>query len=326
MADQQIEDLSELTAPASADEILVNDDSDTTDDAGGSPKRMSLATLRLFASELTLDDEYNAGVGNIAKTLVVGKLTPVDLGANNGGTLAANCVITLPSASAGDVCGFFVTRSSSAAGSFAQAPGYCAELANATRINDAAYTSASTGSGKWGLWLPGEMLLFRYLDTGYGSGTAGWYVMYDGRIPHKARVRDGSNATINSAATYDCAWGTVVFDSVGMLATSSIDELQIKRANVYAASASHVTAAAVDDAEYYDLYLKEYPNTTAVIIAQTRAISSAGSLRAGLSLTDYVDAPANYKITASINNGTNTNNALGTGVAQIPRLTVVEML
>lgn len=45
MADQQIEALSALTTLASGDEFLVNDVSDTTDDANGSPKKVTHSTL-----------------------------------------------------------------------------------------------------------------------------------------------------------------------------------------------------------------------------------------------------------------------------------------
>jgi hypothetical protein len=45
MADQQIEALTAITALASGDEFLVNDVSDTTDDANGSPKKVTHASL-----------------------------------------------------------------------------------------------------------------------------------------------------------------------------------------------------------------------------------------------------------------------------------------
>lgn len=45
MADQQIEALTAITALASGDEFLVNDVSDTTDDANGSPKKVTHSTL-----------------------------------------------------------------------------------------------------------------------------------------------------------------------------------------------------------------------------------------------------------------------------------------
>ena len=47
MADQQLEALTELTAGQSADtdEVLINDKSDITNDAGGEPKKMQLVNL-----------------------------------------------------------------------------------------------------------------------------------------------------------------------------------------------------------------------------------------------------------------------------------------
>ena len=65
MADQQIEALTAITALASGDEFLVNDVSDTTDDANGSPKKITHASMLnhygaivpgTFCARLTLAD------------------------------------------------------------------------------------------------------------------------------------------------------------------------------------------------------------------------------------------------------------------------------
>jgi hypothetical protein len=274
MPDQQIEDLSDLGANlAAADQFIVNDVSDTTDDAGGSPKRISAANARLYLTGLTIDSEYNAGLGNVAKTLVVGKLTPIDLGANNGGNLAANVVVTLPSANAGDRTGFFITRASNQAGSFAQAPGYGAEIANATRINDSAYTAVSTGTGKWGLWVAGEFLTFLYLDTGYGSGTAGWYVEIDGRSMQAGRMTITTAMTTNIAAT----WKKCPFDTedaifkVAALADTTNNLFKIKRTGGYDCTFGCVPNSGVSDTRYYGVRLYDGTNKIGAFILRNSA-------------------------------------------------------
>jgi hypothetical protein len=50
------------------------------------------------------------------------------------------------------------------------------------------YTQLATGSGKWGLWLPGELLIF--VDTG-----STWIVEHDGRIPQRCVLRQTTSTT-----------------------------------------------------------------------------------------------------------------------------------
>lgn len=184
---------------------------------------------------LILGTEYDAGATAKAKTLIVGELTPIDLGAATGGALNGNVVVTLPSGAHGDRCGLIVTRQSSVAGSFPAAPGYCAELANATSVNGVTYTSASTGSGKWGLWLTGEFLIFR-CQTG-GAGTT-WIVETDGRIPcqtalYLAGADSGSTKLINASWTR-LPLDTALIDTHGCAVLSlTAHRIDTKRAGNY---------------------------------------------------------------------------------------------
>ena len=60
MADQQIEQLTALAALADGDQLLVNDVSDTTDDAGGTVKRLAASVLSAFVLASEADPVFLA--------------------------------------------------------------------------------------------------------------------------------------------------------------------------------------------------------------------------------------------------------------------------
>ncbi len=59
MADEQIEALGALTAVATGDELLINDVSDTTDDANGTAKKITYADLHAYG-EITAEGNSTA--------------------------------------------------------------------------------------------------------------------------------------------------------------------------------------------------------------------------------------------------------------------------
>lgn len=181
---------------------------------------------------LAFDSTYTAGATAKAKTLVVGKLTPVDLSGATGGALDGNVAITWPSASPGDTCGFFITAASTVAGSFALAPGYCAEIANGTKIHGVSYVSdLASGSSRYGLWMPGELLIFRNVSAGYG-----WQLIHDGRIPIIAECIGDNTAAGSDAYAVGgfttCDLDAVVQDSLG-LRNLTANTYTCKRTNDY---------------------------------------------------------------------------------------------
>lgn len=243
MADQQIEDLTAITTLADGDELLINDVSDTTDDAGGSPKKM-VASNVLDYMRMPLDTEYDASSAAKAKTLVVNQITPIDL---SDGTLNGNVIVTLPSASAGDRTGMFIIKKATVSGSFAQAPGYAAELATGSTIHTVSYTQQATGTAKYGLWLPGEMLILRYIDA-----TFGWLLEYDGRIQCVATGKPTSDVTTNTIDvakdfTLDAVWSV---DNMSCLDAAN-DHIDVKRAGEYSVHVGAGPASALTDGKYY---------------------------------------------------------------------------
>ena len=158
MADQQIEELTALANVAPGDELIINDVSDTTDDAGGSPKKVTAQTLGIRQNVVT-----------VATTTQV---------AVNGGyylckpaTAAGNIVVTLPATpNVGDTVTIEVIEE---------------DTTNQYTVGidrNGQNVRGSSVVASWLLVANGERLTFRYID-----GTYGWTVL-DERIKHGARI------------------------------------------------------------------------------------------------------------------------------------------
>lgn len=203
-----------------------------------------LAAIQSYA--LIHDSIYVAGSSAKTVSLTAGYIVPIDLSGATGGALNGNVVVSLPiTAAVGDRCGFVVYAASGVAGSFAVAPGYAAELNDAS-INGVAHTKVTTGSSKWGLWLPGEVLIFYCINA---TGPS-WIVEHDGRICFNCHATSAGVAA-NSAATptsYDL--DGALLDNAGMLNSPS-NTIVVKRAGIYMLSGKGLPNAAIADQEYY---------------------------------------------------------------------------
>lgn len=215
MADQQIEDLGELTAPAVGDTLIINDVSDTTDDVGGSVKKIAYQNV----GKLPVSDETSSftATRNTHHRVTVG---------------TAARTVTMPSSGLldGDRVRITVAAQGTATGSFAQAPGHAVGFSNPTSINGASYTGATTG--KWSLWITGETLLLEYDAT-----NTTWWVVEDRRAVHLCKAwRNAAQTTVSGSFVEDQIELDAVTDDVGKLFSSSNHRIQIKRAGQYAIS------------------------------------------------------------------------------------------
>lgn len=213
---------------------------------------------------LKIDTVYTAGASAKAKTGVVGYLHPVDLSGATGGALNGNVVFTLPATAAlGDRCGVTVRATATVAGAFATAPGYGVEIGSTT-IAGVAHTALTGGTSQYGLWLIGEMIIFRCVDA---TGPK-WVVDIDKRIMHT--LLTSSNAiTTNSAGTlkrWDLAAASI--DNAGLQDVSN-DRAEIKRVGLYKLVIGGSPYANVGDQKYYGLGYSNNGSTFTSLVAQT---------------------------------------------------------
>lgn len=219
MADQRVEDLTELTSPATADKLYILDASETeTDgDTGGKSKYITYGNLTSgLGGGLTMESAQSSGF-----TAVAGNLYPVDLD-----TATSNVLVTFPSSpSAGDEFGFFVANEDTDTTVFGAAPSYGVEPASTTVIHGTTYT-AETGAGvkKWGLFLQGEILVFRYYNS-----TKGWQVVNDGRTAHHFSANYAMTHTSTTALQKVQIQSTAVPYAHGIYASSADDTIKIRR-------------------------------------------------------------------------------------------------
>lgn len=197
--------------------------------------------------------------------------------------------VTFPTSPVADArFGYYIGTQSTTTGSFVLAPGKAVEPNNPT-INSAAYTKLTAGSGKWGLWLSGEILIFRYVDA-----TVGWVVEYDGRIAMLCAALRNTAQTITTGANRLVQLNTTSV-SVGELLDATNYRLSIKRSGNYHCTIKG-TATLQDDTEKIDIL--GYKNGTGgTLLMFARDFSPAGdqtlqatdSSYAALVGTDYVD-------------------------------------
>jgi hypothetical protein len=214
---EYISDQAALASAAGADELVINDVSDTTDDAGGTPKKILARNLGLLALQTTAE--------TASFTAEVGVMHPCDVGAS------ADILVTFPSSpSAGDMFGYMVIDQSTSAGPFDtdNAPGYGVEPTGAPVINNTTYPSNPTnGTNKWGLFLEGESLIFRYYDA-----TVGWQVWMDGRIPHFTVSAGSSSYTKTTSSAENIQNVTNDIDNANCM-TAAQYRIQAKRGGSY---------------------------------------------------------------------------------------------
>lgn len=176
MADTKLTALSAITA-LTADDLLY-----VVDDPGGTPasKKITAANAKLFFGGLAFASTQTASF-----TMAVGSLYPVDLSG-----AGADFVATFPSASAGDMCGWFVKTPHSSCT-------YGCEPLSTTSIR-----GGTSHDNCFSLFQKGEVLIFIY-------DGATWQIPHDGRIPFACRVTLASDLTGEGAVT----WTAVPFDT-----------------------------------------------------------------------------------------------------------------
>src|SRR3990172_3140963 len=209
MVDERIEDITggELTELDVADLLVILDASDTTDDPQGTVKRIAYQNV----GKLPLSNE-SAGftaVRNTHHRVTVG---------------TAARTVTMPSAGLldGDRVRITVAAQGTAVGSFAQAPGHAVGFANPTSINNVSYTETTTG--KWSLWLTGEMLLLEWDAT-----LSTWWIVQDDRTPQDVSYYLTSDFTMAAASTWDQVEGWTKLTDLANVYDSANFGWQIKR-------------------------------------------------------------------------------------------------
>ena len=209
MADERIEDITggELTGPAVADLLVILDASDTTDDPQGTAKRIAYQNV----GKLPASDESGSftAVRNTHHRVTVG---------------TADRTVTMPSSGLldGDRVRITVAAQGTAVGSFAQAPGHAVGFANPTSINNVSYTETTTG--KWSLWLTGEMLLLEWDAT-----LSTWWIVQDDRTPQDVSYYLTSDFTMAAASTWDQVEGWTKLTDLANVYDSANFGWQIKR-------------------------------------------------------------------------------------------------
>lgn len=213
-------------------------------------------------------------------TANVGELRPVTLS-----TATADAVVTFPvSPNTGEKFGFFVASQHSSSGTstnFADRPYFCVEPASSTSINGSAYSRATgEGSGKYGLWVVGEILIFQY------TGST-WQLIEDGRIMNIVSVVGSGTQSIANVSVVDVNFtATDNIDRFNCHSTSSnTNRIYVKRSGYYNVSAN--TAWANDST---GVRFIEIQTETAEVLARIRdqafeeserTISGATSLSPG---------------------------------------------
>lgn len=249
MADERIEniDAGEKTTLAADDLFVVLDSADSAEDPDGTVKNVKFSTV---SSGLSIGASKTSSF-----TAEVGVLHPVAV-------TTAQIEVTFPSTpSKGNTFGYFIESQSTTTGDFAQAPGKAVEPNNPV-INNLTYSKSTSGSGKWGLWLDSEMLIFRYYDA-----TVGWQVVQDGRTETFYWGSFEAGVSLTSGTYYDVDLGTGVIDQFG-LRDAGNDQLDIKRNGNYFIQfiAQHETTA---DGSYLEaaIYADTFPQAVNKTIA-----------------------------------------------------------
>lgn len=214
MADNQMEDLGTLTAEtiAAADAFLVNDDDDTTNDAGGEPKTITFAAIGGMQMVTGSDADT---------TMDVGKMYVVDMSA----WATAVRTYRLPTTAAvGDRIGIAI-----AAGNATHELAVRTVAASNDTINGVDYDSADWSK----LFIAGEVVIFRCV-----TADTAWVVEYDGRIPSEASISRQTTQSITSATTTTVQCTTLDY-ATGM-DTDIVTNYTIttRRAGIYAITAT----------------------------------------------------------------------------------------
>jgi len=217
MVDERIEDIigGELTKlPLPADLFVILDTGDTAEDPQGTAKNIKFENLQGLSVGATKTADFTANVG---------ELYPID-----ALSLADNIDVTFPSTPIeGDTFGYYIERQNTTdtgTSGFTSAPFWACDPLNATVINNEAYTNAAgDGTEKWGVWLNGEILIYRYTDA-----THGWQVLEDGRIAQCVFLRRDATQSPTTSTFTQVNWDTVDSENSGLY-NSSNDTIEVKR-------------------------------------------------------------------------------------------------
>jgi len=219
------------TSNATTGDIFLHDSTILVADKSGN----SLRTSTTPASDNGIVNRGYMRANNLAVgstktanfTASVGEIYPVNLL-----SASADIAVTFPSSpNTGEKFGFFISSQHSSGGSstnFADRPFFCIEPVTNTSINGSLYSPVSgEGSGKYGLWLTGEMLMFQY------TGST-WLLIEDGRIPHVCTVERSTDQSISNSSSASVSWDNEVIDNASLHSTSSnAERIYTKRSNNY---------------------------------------------------------------------------------------------
>lgn len=312
MADQQIEDLTLLSNPgdlAAADELIVNDKSDTTNDAGGEPKRAPLSAAGILVP---------GGTKTASFTAVTGEFYELDAEA---GTANQNFIITFPASPVvGDTFGYSIKTENATddgTSTFRQAPYWGWEPANLTSLRGSSY-SANTGTTGYGVGQYGLLSTSENMAWRYGGST--WDLVHDGRIRHFCKMTmPGTQSNIADSTTTVVLLDTAAIDTAG-LADTTDNEIEIKRdGNYLIFGQCHINSLASGDT----LTVNHRINAGAVgersVVAPGASVNQVGQYpaAAALSAADVVE------LTLFLTGTAGTLDITASGV-RIPHLTVIE--
>jgi len=187
-------------------------------------------------------------------------------------------------------------------------------LLNGTGHSSTAYTH---------VFILGEVMIFECINGG-GAGDTDWIAAYDGRIPCRCTIADGSAATnhyVNNVQT-QCNFDTAVEDNGG-LADLANDQLKVRRDSIYVCVFSCTTPTLFTDNEI--AYTKIYMNASAKTF-RAEHMAFTGTAHLSLESMTSGDISAGQTIYATIQQVTGADMTWTTGTAFEPRLEVTEIL
>lgn len=297
MADQQIEDLTELTSIAANDEFVINDKSDTTDDAGGSTKRVLYSTMGGLETKVSsADSDVSAEVGVINVI-------------NISGYTAVRTWSLPTTAAVGDRCAVMISTGDDA---------YELAIRTTAASNDTINGVDHDSSDFTKLFITGETMVFRCVVA-----NTDWIVEYDGRISCKTVLNRNTAQSIPNNTLEKILLNNSVTDVGNLGDPTTNNRIDIRRNGTYTIRGS-VGIPNLDDQEYTTVGV--YVNGVAYLWFRIcHALSFTGtevSIPSGV--FDFVDGDY-IELFVQHTQGA-AQNTITTPTAFVPRLEAIELL
>lgn len=289
MADERIEDISNspITAIAAGDLFVGLDVSDATDDASGTAKNITAATMGL--TEIATASPTTADV-----TGVVGTLHCLNISG-----LTADRRFNLPTtAKVGERVGVFITTGDDT---------YELDLHTTSASSDT-INGVDAGTNSWSrLFITGECVVFRCI-----TADSAWIVEYDGRIPCEM---EAVMTTTNSTAIPHSSW--ITWNT--LLTTYSQTQTEVKDNSSSFASGVYTVRRAATYGVLFKAVYNSLTASTVGFVAMYQSTNQVAFQSFARAVTGSVVVPMNTMYAASVGD-TLTFQTLHTDAAGSPTI------